>query len=99
MLKEKGPIKFSMLVRNDLEKWNNAIGEMEPQTIYIRSEAITIKNRRFNINDAFAKLMLLLDIWQGEVSGWRIKQVQDIHININKYDPLAGISYLPLPLI
>ena len=24
-------------------------------------------------------------------------QVQDIHININNYDPLAGSSYIPTP--
>ena len=26
-----------------------------------------------------------------------IEQVQDIHININNYDPLAGSSYIQLP--
>ena len=30
-------------------------------------------------------------------SGWIIDQVQDIHININNYDPLAGSSYIQLP--
>ena len=32
-------------------------------------------------------------------SGWIIDQVQDIHININNYDPLAGSSYIQLPPI
>ena len=36
----------------------------------------------------------MLDI---ERSGWSIDQVQDIHININDYDPLAGSTYIPLP--
>ena len=31
------------------------------------------------------------------MSGWIIEQVQDIHINIKNYDPLAGSSYIPLP--
>ena len=39
----------------------------------------------------------MLDTWQGEGSGWIIEQVQDIHININSYDPLAGSSYIQLP--
>ena len=39
----------------------------------------------------------MLDAWEGKGSGWVIEQVQDIHININNYDPLAGSSYIPLP--
>ena len=39
----------------------------------------------------------MLDAWEVEGSGWVIEQVQDIHININNYDPLAGSSYIPLP--
>ena len=39
----------------------------------------------------------MLDAWENEGSGWIIEQVQDIHININDYDPLAGSSYIPIP--
>ena len=46
---------------------------------------------------AFTKILNLLDAWEGKGSGWVIEQVQDIHININNYDPLAGSSYIPLP--
>ena len=40
----------------------------------------------------------MLDKWQGEGSGWVIDKVQDIHISINNYEPLAGCSYIPTPL-
>ena len=69
----------------------------EFQNIYIRSDAITVLNQNFKLNDAFEKLMLLLDIWEGEGSGWVIDQIQDIHININNYDALVGSSDIPLP--
>ena len=46
---------------------------------------------------AFTKILNLLDAWEGKGSGWVIEQAQDIHININNYDPLAGSSYIPLP--
>ena len=69
----------------------------EFQNIYIRSDAITVINQKFKLNDAFEKLTLLLDIWEGEGSGQIIDQIQDIHININNYDALAGSSYIPLP--
>ena len=65
--------------------------------IYIRSDAITVINQSFRLNEAFGKLTLLLDIWEGKGSGWIIDQVQDIHININNYDPLAGSTYIQLP--
>ena len=41
----------------------------EFQNIYIRSDAITVINQKFKLNDAFEKLTLLLDIWEGEGSG------------------------------
>ena len=68
----------------------------EFQNIYIRSDAITVLNQNFKLNDAFEKLMLLLDIWEGEGSEWIIDQIQDIHINVNNYDALAESSYIPL---
>ena len=39
----------------------------------------------------------MLDAWENEGSGWIIEQVQDIHININDYDPLAGSNFIPIP--
>ena len=65
--------------------------------IYIRSDAITVINQNFRLNEAFGKLTLLLDIWEGKGSAWIIDQVQDIHININNYDPLAGSTSIQLP--
>ena len=67
------------------------------QNIYIRSDSMTVTNQRFNLNAAYAKLKLLLDIWDGPGSGWVVDKMKDIHININNYDPLAGRSYFPLP--
>ena len=86
-----------MLAIVTLKKWNPAINAWEFQNINIRSDAITVTNQNFRLNEAFAKLMLFLDIWEGKGSGWIIDQVQDIHININNYDPLAGSTYIQLP--
>ena len=80
-----------------MKKWKAEINAWEFQNIYIKSDAITVTNQRFKLNDVFTKILNLLDSWEGEGSGWIIEQVQDIHININDYDPLAGSSYLPLP--
>ena len=78
-----------------MESCNKCMGISE--YIYIRSDATTVINQNFRLNEAFGKLTLLLDIWEGKGSGWIIDQVQDIHININNYDPLAGSTYIQLP--
>ena len=39
------------------------------QKIYIRSDAMTVTNQTFNLNAAYEKLKLLLDIWDGPGSG------------------------------
>ena len=95
-LEEKRGFKYSLLAIATLKKWNNAINMWEFQNIYIRPDAITVLNQNFKLNDAFEKLMLLLDIWEGEGSEWIIDQIQDIHINVNNYDALAESSYIPL---
>ena len=51
-----------MLAIVTLQKRNPAINAWELQNIYIRSDATTVINPNFRLNEAFAKLMLLLDI-------------------------------------
>ena len=67
------------------------------QKIYIRSDAMTATNRRFDLNAAYEKLKILLDIWDGPGSGWIIDKIDNIWINMSNYDPLVGRSYIPLP--
>ena len=59
---------------------------------------ITVTNQRFDINSAFEELEHKLDVWTGLDSGWIIDKIEDINIDIANYDPLAGRSYIPLPL-
>ena len=40
------------------------------QKVYIRSDAMTVTNQKFNLNAAYKKLKILLDIWDGPSSGW-----------------------------
>ena len=39
------------------------------QKIYIRSDAMTVTNQRLNLNAAYEKLKILLDIWDVPGSG------------------------------
>ena len=80
-----------------LKRSNNAINRFHIEKVYIKTHAITVTNQRFNLNSAYEELKHRLDIWTGLGSGWIIDKIEDIHIDIANYDPLAGSSYIPLP--
>ena len=48
--------KYNLLAIIALKKWNNAINRYDIETIYIRSEAITLTNQRFNLNKAYEEI-------------------------------------------
>ena len=81
MLEEKTSFEYNLLATITLKRWNNAINRFDIEKIYIRSEAMTVTNKR----------------WPGEGSGWIVEIIDDIHIFISNYDPLSGSSYIPLP--
>ena len=97
LLKEKRSFKYVLSTTITLKRWNNAINRYDIETIYIISEAITVINQRFNLNISCEKLKRVLDIWTGQGSGWLVNKIEDIHIKISNYEPLAGSSYMPLP--
>ena len=80
-----------------LKRWNNAINRYDIETVYLRSEAVTVTNQRFNLNSAYEEIKHKLDIWTGQDSGWIVDKIEDKHIYIANYDPLVGSSYIPLP--
>ena len=49
------------------------------------------------ILDAGNELLNRISDWIAEESGWVIKSVDKHEIDISKYKPLKGSSYLPLP--
>ena len=97
LLKEKRSFKYVLSTTITLKRWNNAINRYDIETIYIISEAITVINQRFNLNISCEKLKHVLDIWTGQGSGWLVNKIEDIHIKISNYEPLAGSSYMNLP--
>ena len=74
--------------------------ETKDDIFYSNSKAETIINEG-NINDVFKLIYgtILSNIQKtlGKGSGWIIDSVVDHTINISKYNPLAGSSYVKLP--
>ena len=98
LLRKKRGFKYNLATIITLERWNNATNSYDIDTIYLKTKAITIINQRFNLNRAYEELKHRLDIWTGLGSGWIINKIEDIHIDMSNYDPLAGSRYILLPL-
>ena len=97
LLQEKRRFKYILLALITLKRWNNAVNRYYVETIYLRSEAITVTNQRFNLDKAYEELKNKLDIQIGQGSGWIVDKIEDIHIDIANYEPLAGSTYILLP--
>ena len=62
LLQEERRFKYILLALITLKRWNNAINRYDVETIYLRSEAITATNQRFNLDKAYEELKNKLDI-------------------------------------
>ena len=78
--------------------WNNPTSTYDIEKAYFSSGSVTITDQRFNLNKTYEIIKSKLDIWGERGSGWIVDKIEDIQINIANYDPLAGSSYIFLPL-
>ena len=85
LLKEKRGFKYNLGAVITLKRWNNATNTYDIKTIPLKAKAITVVNRRFNLNSAYEKLKHRLDIWTGEGSGWIVDRIEDMYIDVANY--------------
>ena len=98
LLEEKRGFKYNLFTTITLKRWNNAINRYDIETIYIRSDAVTVTNKRFNLGISYEKFKNILNIWCGEDSGWIVDKIERLCIDTANYDPLVGSIYIPLPI-
>ena len=55
-------------------------------------------NHRFKLEESFQEILYIIDAWINEGSGWIIESIESQYINISTYRPLAGSSYIDLPI-
>ena len=70
------------------------------KTGYFNSAAVPITNQNQIsqiVSEQNARLIYKVDQWLSEGSGWIIDSVDGHWINISKYKPLRGASYIPTP--
>ncbi|KAF2885890.1 hypothetical protein ILUMI_20282, partial [Ignelater luminosus] len=68
----------------------------------IRIQNILKNFPQIKVNTVFCEyvqddLIVQLEDFQEEESGWTLKSVVNLAININRYEPIRGSSYMPLP--
>ena len=73
-------------------------GEIEFAPIYFNSVTKLIINHRYKLDKSFQEILYRIDAWINEGSGWIIESIESQYINISAYKPLAGSSYIDLPI-
>ena len=98
LLNEIKGLKYVETVKVTFNKISD--GEIVEKSAYFNSKAQTIINNT-EINEALqmSKQNILNQIsqWISEGSGWTIQSVDSHYLNIVKYKPISGSSYIKLP--
>ena len=58
----------------------------------------TVVNHRFRLESSFQDILYMIDVWINNGSGWNAESIESQYINISTYRPLAGSSYMDLPV-
>ena len=99
ILKSMKGLKFVETLRVTFEK---QLGREEKimKTAYFNSEPQTITNdTQIELALSLSKQVILnkIAVWISEGSGWTIQSVENHYINVVKYEPMKGSSYIKLP--
>ena len=84
-------IRLNITFMKQIEKVNVGFFKSNAREIINENDIQTV------IRDAGNALINRISEWISEGSGWVIKSVDKHEIDISKYKPLRGFSYLPLP--
>ena len=78
-------------ISDDKEVYKTAYFNSKPQTIIDNTEISE------ELQLSKQQILNLIAIWVSEGSGWTIQSVDNHHLNVVKYQPLKGSSYIELP--
>ena len=97
-LKSMKGIKFVETIKVTFTKISD--GEIVYKTAYFNSPAQTIMND-LEITESLQmskqNILNKIAVWISEGSGWTVKSVDNHYLNIVKYQPMRGSSYIKLP--
>ena len=97
LLNETKGFKYQITVKVLLKKYK-LNGEIEFAPVYFNSLTKTVINHRFRLENSFQEILYMIDVWINNGSGWNVESIESQYINISTYRPLAGSSYINLPI-
>ena len=97
LLNETKGFKYQITVKVLLKKYK-LNGEIEFAPVYFNSFTKTVINHRFRLENSFQEILYMTDVWINNGSGWNVESIESQYINISTYRPLAGSSYMDLPV-
>ena len=98
-LRDLGALKWTICVQVKLVKYSSD-GEMSTIEPHFRSKSKILLHKgeiRKQLKIAMEKIPSSFSDFQSKGSGWVLDKVLHLDLNIAKYKPLKGSSYLPLP--
>ena len=95
----KGGLKFQLALKVDLEKANPDGSEVYTDPVLRhKQEAVLQKSEiKAALHQAIPRVQETLEKWTQRGSGWAVDQVHTLWLDIARYQPLRGGSYIPLP--
>ncbi|XP_068713295.1 uncharacterized protein [Montipora foliosa] len=99
ILKSMKGLKFIETLRVTFEKQTGR-EERIMKTAYFNSQPQTITNNtQIELALSLSKQVILnkIAVWISEGSGWTVQSVDNHYLNVVKYEPMKGSSYIKLP--
>ncbi|MEW8615748.1 MAG: hypothetical protein AB2610_21535, partial [Candidatus Thiodiazotropha sp.] len=92
-------IKFQLALKVQLRKDNPDGSEEYTDPVLRHKQEALLQASEINedLNKAIPHLLELLEKWTQRGSGWVVDRVQTLWLDIARYQPLRGGSYIPLP--
>ena len=72
-------------------------GSIEYSPAYFNSTTKTVRNSEFNLDKSFQEILLRINNWINEGSGWIVESTVGEYVNTSAYSPLVGSTYIQLP--
>ena len=86
--------QVTMKVLLSKDKRNEGI---EYSSVYFNSTTKIMVRSAFSLNKSFQEILYRIDNWINEGSGGIIESISGEYVNISKYSPLLGSSFVELP--
>jgi hypothetical protein len=92
-------VKFQLAMKVSLRKERNDGDLVLAQPMFYSKQQATLRASDIDegLNEAISKIERSIEEYQREGSGWAVDRVIEIFINIARYQPFHGGSYIDLP--